>query len=84
MDDIAFALVLNVHQPQGNLDDLLSNEPWAAARSSMLSTASRDRCGPTRTSAASTCRSPGRCWRPLRTPASRHAYGIVDCGSLLW
>ncbi len=30
MDDIAFALVLNPHQPAGNLEDLLSNDPWAA------------------------------------------------------
>jgi hypothetical protein len=29
VDDIAFALVLNPHQP-GNLEDLLSNDPWAA------------------------------------------------------
>ena len=30
MDDIAFALVLNPHQPAGNLEDLLSNDPWEA------------------------------------------------------
>jgi hypothetical protein len=30
VDDIAFALVLNPHQPAGNLEDLLSNDPWAA------------------------------------------------------
>lgn len=30
MDDIALALVLNLHQPHGNLDDLLSNDLWAA------------------------------------------------------
>ena len=31
MDGIAFALVLNLHQPHGNLDNLLSNDPWAAS-----------------------------------------------------
>ena len=30
MDDITFALVLNLHQPDGNLGDLLSSDPWAA------------------------------------------------------
>ena len=30
MDDIAFALVLNLHQPHGNLNDLLDSDPWAA------------------------------------------------------
>jgi len=31
MTDIAFALVLNLHQPAGNLDNLLGADPWAAA-----------------------------------------------------
>ena len=30
MDAIAFALVLNPHEPAENLEDLLSNDPWAA------------------------------------------------------
>ena len=30
MTDIAWALVLNLHQPHGNLDDLLEGDPWAA------------------------------------------------------
>jgi hypothetical protein len=31
MNDIAFALVLNLHQPAGNLDDLLGTDHRAAA-----------------------------------------------------
>jgi len=31
VNDIAFALDLNLHQPAGNLDDLLRTDPWAAA-----------------------------------------------------
>jgi hypothetical protein len=32
MTDIAFALVLNLHQLAGNLDNLLGADPWAAGR----------------------------------------------------
>ena len=31
VDDITFAPVLGLHQPDGNLGDLLSNDPWAAS-----------------------------------------------------
>ncbi len=31
MTGIAFALVLNLHQPAGNPDNLLGADPWAAA-----------------------------------------------------
>ena len=31
VNDIAFALVLDLHQPAGNLDDLRRTGPWAAA-----------------------------------------------------
>jgi hypothetical protein len=83
VDDIAFALVLNLHQPEGNLGDLLSNDRWAAREILYALDRIRDHCGLTRISAASACRSPGRCWKPWPTPpVQARAHGIVDLSRL--
>ena len=85
MDDIDFALVLNLHQPGGNLEDLLDNEPWEAAE--ILCALDRiprslwpyEDIGRVHLSLS------GTLLETLADPAFQaRAYGIVDCGTLLW
>ena len=85
MADVAFALVLNLHQPAYNLEDLLEHHEWEAKKIRGPWTVSPGRCGPTRMSAGCTCPFPAPCSKPCPVPASRTGfYGIADCGSLLW
>ena len=85
MADVAFALVLNLHQPAGNLEDLLEHRAWEARE--ILWAMDRiprslwayEDVGRVHLSLSGTL---------LETLASpdfqRRVYGIVDCGSLMW
>lgn len=84
-DEIAFAPVLNLHQPEGNLEDLLEHDPWAAteilyALDRIARTLwSHEDVGRVHLSVSGTLLS------TLADPAFQaRAYGIVDCESLLW
>ncbi len=85
MVDAAFALVLNLHQPAGNLEDLLQTREWEA--SEILWAMDRiprslwayEDIGRVHLSLS------GTLLETLTSPGFQHrAYGIVDCGSLLW
>ncbi len=85
MTDVSFALVLNLHQPAWNLEDLLEHSEWEAKE--ILWALDRiprslwefEDVGRVHLSLSGTL---------LETLASpefqQQAYGIVDCGSLLW
>jgi hypothetical protein len=82
---IAFAPVLNLHQPEGNLDDLLARDRWAAAE--ILYAIDRiprslwrhEDIGRVHLSLS------GTLLEALADPGfQQRAYGLVDCGSLLW
>jgi len=85
MQDISHALVLNLHQPPGNLDLLLDRQPWEARE--ILEAMDRipralwsyEDVGRVHLSLSGTL---------LETLSSagfqQRVYGIVDCGSLLW
>ncbi len=85
MADVAFALVLNLHQPASNLEDLLERHEWEA--SEILWAMDRiprslwayEDVGRVHLALSGTL---------LETLASppfqRRVDGIVDCGSLLW
>jgi 4-alpha-glucanotransferase len=85
---IAFATVLNLHQPAGNLEDLLAVDEWAAKE--ILYALDRiprslwpyeDDDAPGRVHLALS----GTLLETLADPAfQRRVYGIVDCGTLLW
>lgn len=85
MADIFHALVLNLHQPPGNLDYLLENTNWQAQE--ILYAIDRiprslwhyDDIGRVHLSLS------GTLLETLSHPDfQKRIYGIVDCGSLLW
>ena len=85
MAEVAFALVLNLHQPAGNLEDLLVQREWEARE--ILWAMDRiprslwayEDAGRVHLSLS------GTLLETLASPGFQHrAYGIVDCGSLLW
>ena len=85
MASVAFALVLNLHQPAGNLEDLLGQREWEAKE--ILWAMDRiprslwayDDVGRVHLSLS------GTLLETLASPGFQsRAYGIVDCGSLLW
>ena len=85
MADARFALVLNLHQPSGNLEELLERDDWAAKE--ILWSLDRiprslwryEDVGRVHVSLS------GTLLETLSNPQFQHgAYGIVDCGSLLW
>jgi alpha-amylase/alpha-mannosidase (GH57 family) len=85
MPDIGFALVLNLHQPSGNLEELLRHEPWSAKE--VLWAIDRiprslwgyEDIGRVHLSLS------GTLLETLASPQFQHdVYGTVDCGSLLW
>jgi 4-alpha-glucanotransferase len=84
-DDVAFALVLNLHQPAGNLEHLLVDDDWAAKEILWAI----DRIPRSLWRHEDTARVhlalSGTLLATLADPEfQRRAYGIVDCGSLLW
>ena len=84
-DEIAFAPVLNLHQPAGNLEHLLDESPhdahqilWAIDRIPRSLWRHEDIA---RVHLALS----GTLLETLADPAfQQRVYGIVDCGSLLW
>ena len=85
MANVAFAMVLNLHQPAGNLEDLLEQREWEARE--ILWAMDRiprslwayEDAGRVHLSLS------GTLLETLASPGFQsRAYGIVDCGSLLW
>jgi 4-alpha-glucanotransferase len=85
MAEARFALVLNLHQPPGNLEWLLQHENWAAKE--ILWAIDRiprslwncEDVGRVHLSLS------GTLLEALASPEFQHTvYGIADCGSLLW
>jgi 4-alpha-glucanotransferase len=85
VDDVAFALVLNLHQPHGNLDDLLSNDVWAASEVLYALDRIPRSLWPYPDIGRVHLSLSGTLLETLADPGFQaRAYGIVDCGSLLW
>jgi alpha-amylase/alpha-mannosidase (GH57 family) len=85
MADISFALVLNLHQPARNLEDLVEHKEWEARE--ILWAIDRiprslwayEDIGRVHLSLS------GTLLETLSSPDfQQRVYGIVDCGSLLW
>jgi 4-alpha-glucanotransferase len=84
-DDIFHALVLNLHQPAGNLDTLLESAPWEATEILYA----LDRIPRALWRHEDTARVhlslSGTLLETLSAPGfQEQVYGTVDCGSLLW
>ena len=85
MTDISHALVLNLHQPSGNLEDLLTHNEWEA-REILLAL---DRIPRSLWNYEAIARVhlslSGTLLETLSHPGFQsRVYGMVDCGSLLW
>ena len=85
MSTIHHALVLNLHQPPGNLDYLLSEAPWEAKEIlfayDRMARALWDYEGLARVHLSLS----GTLLEDLANPDFQsRTYGIVDCGSVLW
>ncbi len=85
MAEIDFALVLNLHQPPGNLEHLLETQEWEAREILWAmdriprSLWGHEDIGRVHLSLS------GSLLETLSNPDfQRRVYGIVDCGSLLW
>jgi alpha-amylase/alpha-mannosidase (GH57 family) len=85
MDLISHALVLNLHQPAGNLQDLIAQREWEARE--ILYAMDRiprflwDYEDVARVHLSLS----GTLLETLSSPEfQQHVYGVVDCGSLLW
>ena len=85
MSEIYHALVLNLHQPSGNLDELLNTEPWAVKEILFaLDRMPRALWAYEDVGRAHLTMS-GTLLESLSNPGfQQQVYGIVDCGSLLW
>lgn len=85
MSVIHHALVLNLHQPPGNLEDLLVKQPWEA-REILYAYDRIPRFLWCYEDVARVHLSiSGTLLEMLSSPEFQsHVYGIVDCGSLLW
>jgi alpha-amylase/alpha-mannosidase (GH57 family) len=84
-DEIGFGLVLNLHQPAGNLEHLLDHESWEADQVLWA----MDRIPRSLWRHEGTARvhlsMSGTLLETLTDPGfQRRVYGTVDCGSLLW
>ena len=85
MDDIAFALVLNLHQPAGNLEDLLDRDRWAATEILYALDRIPRALWPYADLGRVHLSLSGTLLETLADPEFQaRVYGIVDCGSLLW
>ncbi|MCW5699436.1 MAG: hypothetical protein KIT00_06310 [Rhodospirillales bacterium] len=85
MNEIYHALVLNMHQPPSNMDELLDGNEWEAKEILFA----YDRMPRALWSYEDIARVhlsfSGTLLETLSSPSfQRRAYGIVDCGSLLW
>ncbi len=84
-DEVNHALVLNLHQPAGNLEALLAEQPWEA-RQILWALDRIPRALWRHEDLARVHLSlSGTLLATLADPAfQERVYGIVDCGSLLW
>jgi 4-alpha-glucanotransferase len=85
MSDISFALVLNLHQPAGNLEYLLQHQPWES-REILWAIDRIPRSLWTYEDIARVHLSlSGTLLETLSNPGfQEQVYGVADCGSLLW
>ncbi len=85
MERVFHALVLNLHQPSGNLDELWDRDPWAAREVLFaLDRIPRVLWGYEAEARVHLSLS-GTLLETLASPAFQSkAYGAVDCGQLLW
>lgn len=82
---IDFALVLNLHQPAGNLEHLLKADPWAAREILYALDRIPRSLWPYQDTGRVHLSISGTLLETLADPAFQsRVYGIVDCGSLLW
>jgi alpha-amylase/alpha-mannosidase (GH57 family) len=85
MADIEFALVLNLHQPVGNLEHLLDEQEWQAKEILWAMDRIPRSLWPYEDVARVHLSLSGSLLETLANPDFQHrVYGIVDCGSLLW
>ena len=85
MADIEFALVLNLHQPVGNLEELLDAQDWQAREILWAIDRIPRSLWRYEEIARVHLSLSGTLLETLADPDFQHrVYGIVDCGSLLW
>ena len=85
MDEIDFALVLNLHQPTGNLEHLLATQEWAAKEILWAIDRIPRSLWPFEDLGRVHLSLSGTLLETLSDPAfQQRVYGTVDCGSLLW
>ncbi|MGO9977158.1 MAG: glycoside hydrolase family 57 [Solirubrobacteraceae bacterium] len=85
MADVAFAVVLNLHQPPWNLEDLLESREWEAKEILWAIDRIPRSLWPYEDVGRVHLSLSGTLLETLSNPDFQHrAYGIVDCGSLLW
>lgn len=83
--EAAWALVLNLHQPAGNLEHLLVDEPWAAKEILWAIDRIPRALWPHEGTARVHLSLSGTLLETLSSPGfQQRVYGVVDCGSLLW
>lgn len=79
------ALVLNLHQPAGNLEDLLEHHPWDAKQILYAMDRMPRTLWPYQDIARVHLSLSGTLLETLSSPEfQQRVYGIVDCGTLLW
>jgi alpha-amylase/alpha-mannosidase (GH57 family) len=85
MQDIDFALVLNLHQPPGNLEHLLATQEWEAREILWAMDRIPRSLWPYEDLGRVHLSLSGSLLETLsNADFQRRVYGIVDCGSLLW
>ena len=85
MREIYHSLVLNLHQPSGNLQDLLVREEWEARQILWALDRIPRSLWPYEDIARVHLSLSGTLLETLRDPEfQRRVYGMVDCGSFLW
>ncbi len=85
MGDIFHALVLNLHQPPGNLEHLLDEKPWEAKEILFALDRMPRSLWPYEDVARVHLALSGTLLETLSSPEFQHrVYGTIDCGSLLW
>ncbi len=85
MNAVHHALVLNLHQPAGNLEDLLEHHPWDAKQILYAMDRMPRTLWPYQDIARVHLSLSGTLLETLSSPEfQQRVYGIVDCGTLLW
>lgn len=85
MNEIAHALVLNLHQPAGNLEQLLEHKEWEAREILFAMDRIPRALWPYEDVGRVHLSLSGTLLETLSSPDfQQRVYGIVDCGALLW